>query len=58
MRTRGRRRKRRKSHRVLHPTYPELSVARATLVKAKNSDGDYMTNLITLIQIGFVLMHL
>ena len=32
MRTRGRRRKRRRAHRVLDPTYPELSLARATLV--------------------------
>ena len=32
IRTRGRRRKRRGSHRVLDPTYPELLVARATLV--------------------------
>ena len=38
-RRRGRRRKRRISHRVLDHTYPELSVARATLVKMMKELG-------------------
>ena len=42
MRTRGRRRKRRRSHRVLDPTYPELSVARATLVFYSNKYISYI----------------
>ena len=46
MRTRGRRRKRRRSHRVLDPTYPELSVARATLVFFKASLS-YLCNFTT-----------